>query len=141
MWECFFIHTFFLLSYRIDVIILNEEFHASLLVLRKKLCWDYLDIFFTKKNVQKRNSSAPFTEADAVKVLDMRHNYGDKLLYDALNTTWWYQTEVKVQDFWDEVCRNIRVDTVTISTDFNSPPSGGQNYYEICQVLMVLYVI
>ena len=110
-------------------------------MLRKKLCWDYLDIFFTKKNVQKRNSSALFTEADAVKVLDMIHNYGDKLLYDALNTTWWNQTEVKVQDFWDEVCRNIRVDTVTISTDFNSPPSGGQNYYEICQVLMVLYVI
>ena len=86
---------------------LTEQFDASLLVLRKRLCWSYLDIFFSKKNVQKKTPSQPFTEADALTVIDMKHNYGDKLLYEALNTTWWNQAEVKEHDFWKEVSSRL----------------------------------
>ena len=64
-----------------------------------------MDIFYTTKNVQMSRPLKPFTKADEKKLLDLDHNYGDKLLYDALNATWWNQTEVKVQDFWDEVCQ------------------------------------
>ena len=73
--------------------------------MKKRLCWDYMDIFYTTKNVQMSRPLKPFTKADEKKLLDLDHNYGDKLLYDALNATWWNQTEVKVQDFWDEVCQ------------------------------------
>ena len=86
---------------------LNEQFDASLVVLRRKLCWDYRDIFFTKKNVQKRESSKPFTDTDALKLVDLDHNYGDKLLYEALNTTWWNQAEVKDHNFWNEVSSGL----------------------------------
>ena len=71
--------------------------------MKKRLCWDYMDIFYTTKNVQMSRPLKPFTKADEKKLLDLDHNYGDKLLYDALNATWWNQTEVKVQDFWNEV--------------------------------------
>ena len=64
-----------------------------------------MDIFYTTKNVQMSRPLKPFTKADEKKLLDLDHNYGDKLLYDALNATWWNQTEVKVQDFWNEVCQ------------------------------------
>ena len=73
--------------------------------MKKRLCWDYMDIFYTTKNVQMSRPLKPFTKADEKKLLDLDHNYGDKLLYDALNATWWNQTEVKVQDFWNEVCQ------------------------------------
>ena len=73
--------------------------------MKKRLCWDYMDIFYTTKNVQMSRPLKPFTKADEKTLLDLDHNYGDKLLYDALNATWWNQTEVKVQDFWNEVCQ------------------------------------
>ena len=73
--------------------------------MKKRLCWDYMDIFYTTKNVQMSRPLKPFTKADEKKLLDLDHNYGDKLLYDALNATWWNQTEVKVNDFWNEVCQ------------------------------------
>ena len=73
--------------------------------MKKRLCWDYMDIFYTTKNVQMSRPLKPFTKADEKKLLNLDHNYGDKLLYDALNATWWNQTEVKVQYFWNEVCQ------------------------------------
>ena len=55
--------------------------------MKKRLCWDFMDIFYTTKNVQMSRPLKPFTKADEKKLLDLDHNYGDKLLYDALNAT------------------------------------------------------
>lgn len=94
------------------MIILNEQFDASMLILRSRLCWNYKDIFYSKKNVQQLKPSRLFTLVDAEKLIDIDHNYGDKLLYDALYDSWWHQAEVQHSNFWMEVCQYLTADCV-----------------------------
>ena len=111
-----------ILFYRIDVIMLNEQFDASLVILRKRFCWNYTDIFFAKKNVHY-SAKKVFTDENA-EIL-RRLNHGDQLLYNALNETWYKQPEVQVPDFWDEVITYILIKVLRQQIEWLSNRGGG----------------
>jgi len=64
--------------------------------------------------MQVTNSErSSLTEEDEQKLLSPNVNFGEKLLYDKFNSTWWQQKEVKTDDFWEEV-RAVSVYTLFI---------------------------
>ena len=85
-----------------DVIILTDQFDASLLILKKKFHWNYSDIFYAKKVVLNSVRRQISPEA-AAKILSPEVNLGEQMFYNSLNNTWWQQDEVKKNDFWNEV--------------------------------------
>ena len=87
---------------RIDVPILNNQFDASLIVLKRKFCWKYTDIFYKSQNRSNKKRRLP-SEKAIKRLLSPELNYGELLLYQTVNETWWQQTEVNEFDFWDEV--------------------------------------
>ena len=79
---------------------LYEQFVPALLILRRRLCWTYTDIFFKTGNV--RNSKRlSFSEEDKAKHRDWNH--GEYWYYEAMNRTWWSQNEVKSGEIFEEV--------------------------------------
>ncbi|XP_067950984.1 galactosylceramide sulfotransferase-like isoform X2 [Watersipora subatra] len=87
---------------RMDVMLLSDQFDASLLILRKRFNWSYLDIFYTSNRVATGKPSELSNKA-ITKLLSKEVNLGDKLLYDAMNRTWWQQHELAEASFWEEV--------------------------------------
>ena len=111
---------------------LNEQFDASLVILRKRFCWNYTDIFFVKKNV-RHSAKKVFTDENAEKL--RRLNHGDQLLYNALNETWYKQSEVQVPDFWDEVIMYILIKVLSQQIEWLSNRGGGGSWHQ-CQGLI-----
>ena len=89
-----------------DVIILSDQYDASLLILKKRFHWNYLDIFYAKK-VVFNSANRPISPEVVAKILSPKVNLGDQMFYRSLNKTWWQQEELKKSDFWDEVGLNI----------------------------------
>ena len=85
---------------RVDVIMLKEQFTASLLILRRRFCWSYTDIFFKIGNV-KNSARLEFEDEDKAKLIEW--NYGEFWYYEAMNRTWWSQDEVKSGEIFEEV--------------------------------------
>ena len=85
---------------RVDVIMLKEQFTASLLILRRRFCWSYTDIFFKIGNV-KNSARLEFEDEDKAKLIEW--NYGEFWYYEAMNRTWWSQDEVKSGEIFGEV--------------------------------------
>jgi len=83
-----------------DIIILNDHFDASLLLLRKRFCWKYTDIFY--KSFTVTNSSQELMSQSAITKL-LSINLGEQLLYEAINKSWWDQSGVEKSTFWNEV--------------------------------------
>jgi len=90
-------------TFRIDVIMLYEQYDASLLILKKIFYWDYIDVFYFKYNFGKYNHSIQMSKQVEAKILSPQIHFGDRLLYDALNETWWNQAEGQKEDFWEKV--------------------------------------
>ena len=91
-----------------DVIILTDQFDASLLILKKRFHWNYIDIFYANRKV-KNSSHLKLSSKSVEKILSPEVNLGDKMFYNSLNNTWWQQKELKEINFWEEVgksCRN-----------------------------------
>ncbi|KAF6016977.1 hypothetical protein EB796_024720 [Bugula neritina] len=86
---------------RIDLPILNEKFDASLIILKKRFCWEYSDIFYVSQN-KGSSSTLSLSEDSIKKVLSKEVNLGDKMLYDAVSKLWWSQPELKETGFWKE---------------------------------------
>ena len=91
-----------------DVIILTDQYDASLLILKKRFHWNYLDIFYAKK-VVFNSANRPISPEVVAKILSPKVNLGDQMFYRSLNKTWWQQEELKKSDFWDEVSLNINL--------------------------------
>ena len=86
--------------------IINEQYDASLLVLQKKFCWSYTDIFHISIAITN-SSRAELSREATEKLLSPQVNFGEKLLYDAIIKIWWAQPEVRENGFWKEVCISI----------------------------------
>ena len=85
-----------------DIIILTDQFDASLLILKKRFRWNYIDIFYANKTVSS-SSHLTLSSKSVEKILSTEVNLGDKMFYNSLNNTWWQQKELKESDFWEEV--------------------------------------
>ncbi|XP_067950557.1 galactose-3-O-sulfotransferase 2-like [Watersipora subatra] len=87
---------------RVDVIILKDKFDASLLILKKRFRWSYLDIFYNSFKLTPIYK-VRMSDRAIKRLLSESVNLGDKLLYDSMNQTWWQQHELTDDKFWDEV--------------------------------------
>lgn len=85
------------------MVMLTEQYDASLIVMRRRFGWDYTDIFYSRYMIT--NSHRVVLSDEAINtLLSPEVNLGEKLLYDALNETWWRQPELLEKEFWEEVC-------------------------------------
>ena len=85
------------------MIMLTDQFDASVVILRRRLCWDYSDVFYKTNIVTGGGKREHMTQGNIDKLLSVKVNYGEKVLYDKFNETWWSQPEVKDPSFWKEV--------------------------------------
>ena len=70
-------------------------------MMRKRFNWEYTDIFYKRKN-QKKNKKH-LSKTWYKKFLSPEINFGDLLLYKAMNSSWYRQPEVQEDGFWEEV--------------------------------------
>lgn len=82
---------------------LTDQFDASVVILRRRLCWSYSDMFYKNKIVTGGGRRASMTNKNADKLLSDKLNLGEKILYDRFNESWWNQPETKDPEFWKEV--------------------------------------
>lgn len=87
---------------RVDIFILAEQFSASLILLRRRLCWNHYDIFYGAERNHFPHTDQ-LSAAGIERLLSADANLGDLILYQAVNETWWSQPEVQTTEFWDEV--------------------------------------
>lgn len=92
--------------FRIDIPVLNDQFDASLVIMRKRFCWDYTDIFYAKQVVTHSEKTA-LSAKSKKKLLSAEVNLGESLLYEAIRFRWWSQPELQQKDFWEEVSQNL----------------------------------
>ncbi|XP_067951121.1 galactose-3-O-sulfotransferase 2-like [Watersipora subatra] len=85
-----------------DVIMLYDQLDASLVLLKRKFHWTFLDIFY-KSYAFEPKSKEELSKKSIERILSKEVNFGDKLLYDSMNRTWWNYPELKEQHFWEEV--------------------------------------
>ena len=86
---------------RIDIPLLSEKFDASMILLRRRMNWDYKDIYY--KRYGRHRPREALTEAGIQRLLSPEVNLGELLLYEAMNESWHRQPEVLEEDFWEEV--------------------------------------
>lgn len=94
--------------FRFDVTFLTDEFDASLVLMKRKFCWDHLDIFYKPQEVggrgnMKKITFPPLTSTARSLLLSAQYNLGDQLLYEAFKERWWTQPMVQEDEFWQEV--------------------------------------
>ena len=82
--------------------ILTEYADESLIVMRRKLCWEISDIFYLPLNA--RNYAYKSSSVDR-NSSDILRNWSsvDFRLYQMYNTSLWRQVSEYGQDFWDEL--------------------------------------
>ncbi|XP_071489151.1 galactosylceramide sulfotransferase-like [Diadema antillarum] len=83
------------LAREIDLVMINEYYDESLILLRKMMCWDYEDILYISNGVRSQSHRYPITEETEQRILSW--NAGDIMLYDHFNETFWK----KVHDYGD----------------------------------------
>ncbi|XP_067948788.1 galactose-3-O-sulfotransferase 3-like [Watersipora subatra] len=98
-----------------DVIMLYDQFDASLVLMKRKFHWTYLDIFYKSYMFQPK-SKKELSKKSIERILSKEVNLGDKLLYDCMNHTWWNYPELKEQHFWEEADHS-RLDVEPIHRD------------------------
>ncbi|XP_072022023.1 galactose-3-O-sulfotransferase 2-like [Amphiura filiformis] len=76
-----------ILDKEFDLVLLNEYFDESLILMRKQLCWNLDDIIYISNAI--RSKSHRYTISDQLKKKIRQWNAGDVLLYNHFNKTLW----------------------------------------------------
>lgn len=82
---------------------LNDKYDESLVVLKRRFCWSYTDIFYTKQIVTNSANKSHISEEQRLKLLTGRRNLGDQLLYEKMREKWLLSPELHEDDFEGEV--------------------------------------
>lgn len=82
--------------------VIAEHPDESLIVMRRKLCWDIFDILYLPLNVRKYPSKKKTLDKKLAEKL-RNWNRVDWMLHKGFNETLWKQIKVYGQDFWDEL--------------------------------------
>ncbi|XP_030834103.1 galactosylceramide sulfotransferase-like [Strongylocentrotus purpuratus] len=75
------------LSTEIDLMMMNEYYDESMILLKRMMCWDFEDVLYIKLGVRSGSHRYPLT-AGAVEKIKV-WNAGDVMLYDYFNRTFW----------------------------------------------------
>eukprot|EP00051_Salpingoeca_urceolata_P011477 m.142328 g.142328 ORF g.142328 m.142328 type:complete len:1079 (+) comp17135_c0_seq6:72-3308(+) len=88
------------------VVMITEYFDESLVLLRRRMCWEFEDIAYFSLKVQtakqrvQRHDTGMFTASQQARINVL--NYQDRALYDHFNRTLWREI-AKEQSFFEEV--------------------------------------
>ncbi|XP_071944790.1 galactosylceramide sulfotransferase-like [Antedon mediterranea] len=85
------------LSHEFDLVLLQEYFNESLILLKKLLCWDMDDIVYISKGV--RINKLRFGQSNRLKKKARDWNSADTILYDFFNKTFWKKVSEYGPDF------------------------------------------
>lgn len=133
---------------RFDLVMITEYFHESLVLLRRKMCWELPDILHVSKNVGNytyRQNQRPHL----VSLYRSLSNV-DYILYDHFNRTFWSKIKLQGADFRHEVrhfasvlgnvntfCNGIINKTTTTAT-YNVAPSPWNGAFTVGKDFCVL---
>nr|XP_006825154.1 PREDICTED: galactosylceramide sulfotransferase-like [Saccoglossus kowalevskii] len=84
-----------------DLVMINEYFDESLILLKKLLCWDFKDILYMQQN--KRNDHLRFDIDEWKRQRILTINSADNKLYQHFNKTLWR----KVQEYGDNFTADL----------------------------------
>ncbi|XP_066297011.1 galactose-3-O-sulfotransferase 2-like [Branchiostoma lanceolatum] len=87
-------------------VIISEYYEESLVMLRRKMCWDLYDILHSTKKIHEQHTPKkyiPFTDKQLAN--HKRINALDYRMYDFFNRTLWksVEEEERGKGFWEEV--------------------------------------
>lgn len=83
------------------LVLLQEYFDESLILLKRMLCWDISDVLYFKFNQRKTKHLKKLPE-DLVKKL-LQWNSADLQLYNVFNRTFWNKVASQGASFYDEL--------------------------------------
>ncbi|KAJ8043757.1 Galactosylceramide sulfotransferase [Holothuria leucospilota] len=81
-----------LLDNKMDLVLINEYFDESLLLMKKMFCWSWTDILYISVNQQSRRHAI---KNDTLKELVRKNNKADQYIYKHFNKSLWK----KIQDY------------------------------------------
>jgi len=82
-----------------DLVLINEYYDESLILLKNLLCWDFDDILYLKQRVRKTKSSLNYeTKANI-----LSWNHADLLLYHHFNKTLWRKISEAGPKFYEDL--------------------------------------
>ncbi|XP_072043645.1 galactose-3-O-sulfotransferase 2-like [Amphiura filiformis] len=103
-----------------DLVMINEYFDESLVLLRKQFCWDWEDIVYISKGVRKTTLRHKITPELAAKI--QHWNSADVQLYDHFNRTFWEKIAQYGPNFNKDVLyfKELRGEITSRCLDMNS---------------------
>lgn len=82
-----------------DLVLINEYFDESLILLKNLLCWDLEDILYIKQKVRRKRVSLN----DETKANILSWSHADLLLYNHFNTTLWRKISEEGPRFFEDL--------------------------------------
>ena len=109
------------------MVIIVEYFVESLILLKRKLCWTWKDIFYMKLN----NGTYTYSNLNDPELESIYKSWSklDYLLYDSFNKTFWKQIRQQPGDFFDEVIA------------FKTAMKEGQQFCHMAKPEKSLYIV
>lgn len=88
------------LGKQFDLVLINEYFDESLVLMKKLFCWSWSDVLYISRNQQSRSHAV---KNETLRKLIRRHNAADQYLYDYFNKTLWKKIEEYGENFKEDL--------------------------------------
>ena len=89
------------LSHELDLVLIKEYYDESLILMKKYLCLEYVDILYVSQGVRGTDRRAILT--DSIKRKIALWNTADMRLYQHFNKTLWIKVKEYGPTFWDDL--------------------------------------
>lgn len=93
-----------------DLVMITEYFEESVVLMKRLLCWSFIDILHIKTNERIAQERAEFSGNLRENI--KRWNKADMLLYDHFNKTFWYKIEMEGKEFYEDLATFRRLKEV-----------------------------
>lgn len=87
------------LDKKFTLVLILEHLDESLVLLKRKLCWELKDVVYFKFMSREKSLDIPVDIQENI----LRWNAADKMLYDHFNSSLWSQVEKYGSEFFEEV--------------------------------------
>eukprot|EP00049_Salpingoeca_infusionum_P019484 m.362063 g.362063 ORF g.362063 m.362063 type:complete len:1194 (-) comp20076_c0_seq1:1775-5356(-) len=106
-------------------VLITEYMDESLVLLKRKLCWDLEDVVYYALKVNKRKPKSPLPEDIREKILKL--NWFDNMLYTHFNETLW--RDIAKEDGFEEEVEEFRRLKAKLSSDCAPWASWGEDQH------------
>ena len=102
-----------------DLVMINEYFDESLILLKKLLCWQFEDILYVKLNQRPPRPKQELSNITKQQIFNW--NRADLMFYDFFNKTFWRKIKEYGPEFWDDLRQfremNSRIQEMCINSN------------------------